>query len=90
MDNEITSAIANIQTALDGMDEQTVNSLDDACRLGIGEWLALGDKPSLMLMDGVVSAEGASTLHAIHTRFERSSIAERFVFLKAISEWISR
>lgn len=86
LDDRITRAIATIDARLADLPAENVQRLDDNARLDHDEWFACGPLPSRGLMAGVLTADEAQRLHAIHTDYEQASIAERVVFLQTIGE----
>ena len=53
----------------------------------MGDWLTFGDHPSRLMLAGVLDADEAQTLHAIHTTYNTTaSVAARYVFLSVMTE----
>lgn len=90
-DHRITQAIAKIDARLADLPPENVQRLDTNARLDFDEWFACGEIPSRALMAGVLTADEAQKLHAIHTghsvdAYNAQPIAERVVFLQTIGE----
>jgi hypothetical protein len=85
-ENRILGAIANVDEVIKDLPPDKQEKLVEATQLDLGDWLALGEWPSRALASGRINADEANTLHDIHTRFTKASIAERAVFMQTIAE----
>ncbi len=88
--NRITSAIADMDLRIKGLDDEARDSLELTATLDQSDWLLLGDKASLASLHGIVTADEAMVLYRIHSAWNTSSVAERVTYLRAMGEILPR
>lgn len=88
--NRIIAAINAIASTIDGLDAEALARVEDSATLTDSEKLALGDKASLALATGVVTADEAQTLYAIWSDFDNATLAQRVTYMRAIMETMGR
>lgn len=90
-DNRITRAVAKMDEKLATLDADAIARVEASATLDTGEWVALGDAASRGLIDGVIDASSAQTLHVIHTGFNNgeATLAQRLIFMQAACELLA-
>jgi hypothetical protein len=89
-ENAVTNAVRDMDARLADLDPEAIARLEENSTLETSEWLALGDMASRAMLDGVIDAETAQSLHVIHTRFNgEATLAERIVFMQCATELLS-
>lgn len=90
MSTIISSAVTALDEKLKSQPPEVVEKLEATATLDSSEWVFFGDKPSLLLAQGLLPADEAQRLHAIHTTFQTTAtLAERIVFLQAMQELLA-
>lgn len=91
-DNVVTRAVSDMQTRLNTLDADKIERLNENSTLDHDEWFHLGDMASRAMIDGVIDAETAQTLHVIHTGFRNgdATLAERIIFMQVATELLQR
>lgn len=84
--NRIIAGIEAMQKRLDEVDQAARDSVDANATLDASELLHFGDKASLALARGIVTADEAQTLYCIWNDFDSASTAQRVVYMQAIME----
>ena len=85
-DHRISRAVAAMQIRVESLDSEARAAFDANATMDAGDMFAFGELPSRALMAGVLTADEAQYLHAIHTTFESESPAKRAVFLLTMGE----
>lgn len=91
MNNPLHKAVADVNERLAGLDAETLATVEESATLSSAEWLALGDKSTRAMIEGIIDQDTANLLHVWHTDFNSTAtLAQRVVFMQAMGEILAR
>lgn len=86
-ENKITRAVIKLNVKLAPVNTEGLDRMRTAAKLDVTEYIHFGDKPSRMMLMGILTESEAQTMHSIHSRYnDGASLAEQIVFLQVMQE----